>query len=276
VAGRTERVSVGPSGTQANGSSYAPSISDDGRFVAFSSYASNLVGGDTNAQADLYVRDRQTGQTQRIVLSGEAVPNGKISADGRYLTLTSPASLIPGDTNGTEDVYVVDRPTGRIELMSQSSNGTQANGFSDQPSMSGNGRFVVFNTRASNLGGKDLNGLTDVYLRERAVSSLALTPLALSFGRQTVNTTSAAQTVKVTNVSSAAVPITSVALQGTNAGQFARTHNCGSSLAAGASCTVAVVFKPTATGTKTATLNVNGSGGGLRSVALSGTGIAGS
>ena len=250
-------------------------MSDDGRFVAFTTDATNLVAGDTVSTPDLFVHDRTSGQTTRVRPNGVAIPGASISADGRYLTFTTSAALLARDTNATTDAYVVDRATGTIELISKSSAGTPANGPSEQPSMSGNGRFVVFDTLASNLGGKDLNGLTDVYLHERAVSSLTVAPLTLDFGQQKINTTSAAQAVKVTNVSAAAVPITSVALQGTQASQFARTHNCGSSLAAGASCTINVVFKPTSTGAKTATLNVNGTGGGLRSVALSGTGITG-
>jgi Tol biopolymer transport system component len=272
---QTERISVSSGGAQANSDSYSPSISADGRFVAFISYATNLVSGDTNAQADLFVHDRQTHQTTRVLPNGFAVGDSSfsISADGRYLTLATSEPLLAGDTNTARDVFVIGWQTGTIELMSVATAGTQANAGSDLPSMSGNGRIVVFNTHASNLGGKDLNGLTDVYVHERAVSSLTVSPRSLAFGNQLVNSTSPAQTVRVANVSTAAVPITSVALSGANPGQFARTHNCGSSLAAGASCTVSVVFKPTSTGAKSAVLTVNGSGGGLRSVSLTGTGV---
>ena len=272
---QTERISVSSGGAQANSDSYSPSISADGRFVAFISYATNLVSGDTNAQADLFVHDRQTHQTTRVLPNGFAVGDSSfsISADGRYLTVATNAPLLTADTNATTDVYVIGWQTGTIERMSVATDSTQANGASGFPSMSGNGRFVVFNTLASNLGGKDLNGLTDVYVHERSTSSLTVSPLALTFGNQLVNSTSSAQTVRVTNISTTAVPITSVALSGANPGQFARTHNCGSSLAAGASCTVSVVFKPTSSGGKSAVLTVNGSGGGLRSVALTGTGV---
>jgi hypothetical protein len=114
----------------------------------------------------------------------------------------------------------------------------------------------------------------DVYIQERAVSTAVLTvsPKALAFGNQVIKTSSAARPVTVTNAGATAVPITGIALNGANPGQFSFTHNCGVSLAANASCTVRVVFKPTTKGAKSATLNVNGGGGGLRAVTLTGTG----
>ncbi len=102
---------------------------------------------------------------------------------------------------------------------------------------------------------------------------LTLSPRSIAFGEQKVSTTSAARLVTVTNTSAAAVPITSVALAGPGAGQFAYINGCGSSLAGKAQCVIKVTFRPTSKGSKTATLNVNGGGGGLRSVRLSGTGV---
>jgi probable HAF family extracellular repeat protein len=104
-------------------------------------------------------------------------------------------------------------------------------------------------------------------------SNLALNPRALAFGNQKVGTTSATKSVTVQNVSSSVVPIASIALAGAAAGQFLSTNTCGSSVVAKGSCTIKVTFKPTSKGAKTATLSVNGSGGGLRVVNLSGTGI---
>jgi probable HAF family extracellular repeat protein len=103
-------------------------------------------------------------------------------------------------------------------------------------------------------------------------SSLGLDPRALAFGRQTVGTISASKAVTVQNRTTAAVPITSIALTGATPGQFVATNDCGGSLAAQASCTITVRFKPTTTGTKSAILAVNGGGGGLRTVTLAGTG----
>jgi len=103
-------------------------------------------------------------------------------------------------------------------------------------------------------------------------SSLALSPRSLAFANQQVGTTSAAKSITVQNNTTAVVPITSIALKGVAAAQFASTNNCGSSLVGHASCTIKVTFKPTSKGAKSATLNVNGGGGGLRVVSLTGAG----
>jgi DNA-binding beta-propeller fold protein YncE len=102
-------------------------------------------------------------------------------------------------------------------------------------------------------------------------SLLTLTPRSLAFGNLPINTSSAAQSVTVTNTSPKAVAITGIALRGTAPGQFAFTDDCGKSLAAYATCTLEAIFRPTTEGAKTAFLDVNGGGGG-RSVKLTGTG----
>ena len=153
-----QRVSVASSGVQGNGRSCCPSISADGRFVAFASEASNLVPGDTNGAWDVFVYDRQTGEITRVsVASDGAQGNGDsggpaISADGRFVAFYSSASnLVPGDTNGVEDVFVHDRLTGQTTRVSVASDGAQGNDLSWQPSISADGRFVAFASRASNL-----------------------------------------------------------------------------------------------------------------------------
>ncbi len=115
-----------------------------------------------------------------------------------------------------------------------------------------------------------VQGFLRLYLLQGTV--LTLNPRSLAFGSQPINTTSAAKSVTMTNTSAKVVAITSIALKGTAAGQFASTNNCGSSLVGHATCTIEVTFKPTTKGAKSATLNVNGGGGGLRSVSLTGTG----
>ena len=102
---------------------------------------------------------------------------------------------------------------------------------------------------------------------------LTLLPRALKFGSVAVNTASAAQSVTVTNTGAKATPITSIALAGANAGQFSFTDNCGTSLAGKSTCTIKVEFNPITKGAKSAVLNVNGGGGGLRAVSLTGTGV---
>ena len=102
-------------------------------------------------------------------------------------------------------------------------------------------------------------------------SVLTLTPRSLAFGNLPINTSSAAQSVTVTNTSAKTVAITGIALRGTAPGQFIFTDDCGKALAAFRTCTLEAIFKPTAKGAKTAFLDVNGGGNG-RSVKLTGTG----
>ncbi len=173
--GTTERVSVATGGVQAiGGDSYAPSISADGRFVAFYSLATNLVSGDTNAAFDVFVHDRQTGTTERVsVATGGAEANNTslypvISADGRFVAFWSDATnLVSGDTNAAYDVFVHDRQTGTTERVSVATGGGQATGGSYSPSISADGRFVAFYSLATNLVGSDTNGKADVFVHDR-------------------------------------------------------------------------------------------------------------
>jgi Tol biopolymer transport system component len=114
TTGLTERVSVDSSGTEGNGDSWKATLSADGRFVAFVSYASNLVAGDTNGYPDVFVHDRSTGMTECVSVDSsgavgnagsgsESCPLG-ISADGQFVAFTGGASnLVSGDSNGTWD-----------------------------------------------------------------------------------------------------------------------------------------------------------------------------
>jgi Tol biopolymer transport system component len=175
ATGKTRRVSVSSAGAEGNNASYDPSISADGRFVAFHSDASNLVAGDGNGTSDVFVRDRATGKTRRVsVSSAGAEGNGdsyasSISADGRFVAFHSNASnLVAGDGNGTSDIFVHDRATGKTRRVSVSSAGAQGNGASYNPSISADGRFVAFHSNASNLVAGDGNGTTDVFVHDRA------------------------------------------------------------------------------------------------------------
>ncbi len=138
--------------------------------------------------------------------------------------------------------------------------------------------FVTFNdAQFINANGDILAEGTDSRTGASAIyllhgTAITVAPRSLAFGSVAIHTSSAAKSVTVTNATAKAVAITGVALAGTNANQFSSTHNCGSSLAGHHSCTVHVTFKPTSKGAKSAQLNVNGGGGGLRSVSLTGTG----
>jgi Tol biopolymer transport system component len=170
----TQRASVAGSDTQANQRSKQPSISADGRYVAFASDASNLVRGDTNGVSDVFVRDLQTNKTTRVSVAndGKEADSGSywpyISQDGRYVTFTSEAdNLIKGDTNGVSDVFVYDRQTNKTDLISVGVNNTPANDLSFWSSISADGRYVVFMSNATNLIASDTNDSWDVFLRDR-------------------------------------------------------------------------------------------------------------
>src|SRR3990172_8326886 len=170
----TLRVSVNSSGGQANDWSSSPSLSSDGRYVAFISNTSNLVPGDTNGVWDIFVHDQQTGVTERVSVDTNGnVGDGyseqpSLSADGRYVAFMSWASnLVPGDTNGGWDIFVHDRQTGVTERVSVNSSGEQGNPYSYRPSISADGRYVVFESGASNLVSGDTNGTWDIFVHDR-------------------------------------------------------------------------------------------------------------
>ncbi len=173
-AATTLRASTDSSGVQGNGVSTSAAMSADGRWVAFTSAASNLVSGDTNAATDVFVRDRLTGAVERVsVSSSGAQANGAselptISADGRFVSFRSLASnLVSGDTNNAWDIFVRDRATGVTERVSVSSSGGQGTGTSRDPSLSADGRFVAFASTSANLVSGDTNGAQDIFVRDR-------------------------------------------------------------------------------------------------------------
>jgi Tol biopolymer transport system component len=169
------RVNVSSAGAEAAGFSELPALSEDGRYVAFTSEADNLVSGDTNGRADVFLRDRATGTTIRAsVAFGGAQGDAEsfdpaLSADGRYVAFQSGASnLVPGDTNGDEDIFVYDRVGGAVTRVSIASDGAQTPGDqSSDPSISANGRYVAFVTRAANLVAGDTNGAVDAFVHDR-------------------------------------------------------------------------------------------------------------
>jgi hypothetical protein len=184
-SGMTERVSVDSSGAQANDDSTlfqglwtGLSISADGRFVAFSSIATNLVPGDTNGQMDVFVHDRLSGATDRVSVGlGGAQENGpsffpSLSADGRYVAFGSWAdNLINGDSNGWPDVFVCDIRNGVTTRASVASSGAQGNNMSYEPSISSDGRYVAFGSAASNLVGGDTDMTSDTFIHDRSATS---------------------------------------------------------------------------------------------------------
>jgi Tol biopolymer transport system component len=171
--GVTELVSVSTGGAQGNLQSYYPSISADGRFVAFESEATNLVPGDSNHAGDVFVRDLQAGTTERVSIStggleGNSGSYGEsISSDGRFVAFASYATnLVPGDTNGTWDVFVRDRRLGTTERISLATGGAEGADVSWFPSISADGRFVAFASVAHNLVPGGTLGM-NIFVRDR-------------------------------------------------------------------------------------------------------------
>ncbi|MCJ7492238.1 MAG: hypothetical protein MUP15_08845, partial [Dehalococcoidia bacterium] len=199
--GLTERVSVDSEGTQANGDSATGSvegatplaISADGRFVAFPSNATNLVAADTNVCGtppntdncpDVFVHDRETGATERVSVDSlgneangaSAVP--AISANGRYVAFISSATnLAEGDTYPNFDIFVHDRATGTTERVSVTSAGNETHHNSWGPTISGDGRYVVFDSWAPDLVTPATSNRPHLFVRDRVNGTTELLPV---------------------------------------------------------------------------------------------------
>jgi Tol biopolymer transport system component len=174
ATGSIERVSVASDGTEADNWSYGASISADGRYVAFYSYATTLVSGEQHYYSHVYLHDRALHTTERVSIASDGTPansyshNPSVSADGRYVTFNSSASnLVNGDSNGKTDVFVRDRVAGTTERVSLAADGTQANGDSGALQVSADGRYVLFQSTASNLVAADTNASADLFLYDR-------------------------------------------------------------------------------------------------------------
>jgi Tol biopolymer transport system component len=178
VTGTTERVSISTSGLQENHGATTSAITSGGRFVFFSSTATNLVPSDTNGVRDIFVRDRLAGTTIRVHVSNIArEANGDnhasaISLDGRFVAFVSLASnLVSGDTNGRSDAFVRDRIERHTFRVSVSSAARQGNGPSFRPDLSAQGRFVTFRSAATNLVPGDTNHQVDIFVRDRLLNA---------------------------------------------------------------------------------------------------------
>jgi|GEM_PF-1989507 len=207
--GATSLASVGYDGSPANGPSYSPSITPDGRYVAFRSWASNLVPYDTNYAIDVFVYDTWAGTTERVNLVDGSGAQGdgdtglspgdswtikdgfyppSMSADGRYVAFASGDDrLVDNDKDGVTgpfdveawDVFVRDRQTGRTILVSIGHDGSPANDISDEPTISSDGRYVAFRSFASNLVPSDRNGTgSDAFVYDLQTGAMELVSLS--------------------------------------------------------------------------------------------------
>jgi hypothetical protein len=179
VTGATALVTVAKSGAVSAGGGFAPSISADGRFVAFASAGSDLVDGDTNGLVDVFLRDMNSGTTAMVSASQTGAPadlgalannvasKREISDDGRYVAFTSSANnLVPTPNNGKSQVYVKDMATGLVTRASVDGSNAAGNDASSAPSLSGNGRVVAFLSLAANLSPLSTSHTTQVFVRD--------------------------------------------------------------------------------------------------------------
>ncbi len=177
VSNTTTRVSLSSSGDYGRGQNRKPSISSDGKYVAFESNAFNLVAGDFNNKRDIFVRDTMASTTVRVSVATGASgaeanntsQNAAISGDGRYVAFESLASnLFTGDNNGGYDIFVRDTTLNKTTLVSVAGNGTSVGNLSSLfPSISSDGRFIAFGSASSNLVNGDDNEKNDIFLRDR-------------------------------------------------------------------------------------------------------------
>jgi Tol biopolymer transport system component len=171
--GAVERVSIGFDGAEANGSSgnIPVAISANGRYVAFSSGASNLVSNDTNGQPDVFVFDRKKGVTTMVSVGSDGTLGNSISSspalspDGRYVSFISySTNLVAGDVNGKKDVFLHDRKKGTTVRISEGIGGDDVSSLS---ALSNKAKYVAFESTATNLVENVTSVNTDIYLRRR-------------------------------------------------------------------------------------------------------------
>lgn len=171
ITSETTLISKTPDGLIPQDSSTYPDITNDGRFIVYMSIANNILPGDTNGWHDIFLYDRETDVTSMISISNEGIQGNHLSAmpsiteDGSIVVFRSGASnLVIGDTNGTTDIFIRNRVSGETRRISVSSEGTQGNGYSYDPDISGDGAYVAFESVANNLVSDDTNGSLDAFI----------------------------------------------------------------------------------------------------------------
>jgi Tol biopolymer transport system component len=171
-----ERVDLNSNEEGGNGFSSEPSINYGGRYVAFTSSATNLTASDSNGSTDVFVRDRTAGTTRRVSVGpGGRQADGNsygpsISANGTHVAFTSDAgNLASSDQNGVADIFLRNWQTGVTQMLSVSSNATQGDLASESPAINADGRYVTFSSFANDLVSNDFNTTSDVFVRDRGV-----------------------------------------------------------------------------------------------------------
>ncbi len=185
----TTRVSLSSTGKQVNNDSYGANISSDGRYVVYASDSHSIVSRDTNKITDVFLHDRETGNNQRLSLNNEGIEGDaasyepRISLDGKWVVFISRASnLVLNDTNNSEDVFLRDLTTQTTTRLSVNNQGQEGNDASFAPHISGNNRYIVFNSEANNLVNDDDNNTVDVFIYDRETQQInSVTPFSQTF-----------------------------------------------------------------------------------------------
>jgi Tol biopolymer transport system component len=180
--GTTSLVSAMYNGSpQPNKPTAQPSISKDGRYVAFTGWSDQIVPGDTNSATDVFLRDMQLGTTKRISINSKGQQGNfdsqhpDISSDGKYIVFSSFANnLIRFDPNLQQDVFIHYRDFGVTRLVSRASHaGAPAmGGESQEPQISGDGKTITFVSRATNLHPTPLQPGRNLYLHYNPVVAI--------------------------------------------------------------------------------------------------------
>jgi hypothetical protein len=293
AAGATRRVSGapggGPGGGPANGQADAPSISGDGRYVAFDSTATNLVAGDDNRVSDVFRRDRQTGLTELVSVTPDGSPatgasgQAAITRDGRMVAFASAAQdLVAGLPwaqlaavfRGATEVFIRDLVAQDTVLVSVGRDGELGGGRSFGPSVGGAGRYIAFASSSDRLVARDVNKQLDVFLRDLPPAP-TLNPAVVNLGTRAVGADPVPGAAVLANAGWGPLAVTGASVKGAARTEFPITaDSCtGIVLYRGSACTVTVSFSPAREGPRAATLEVaDNFTGSPRTARLRGTG----
>lgn len=197
------RASVDSDEAQSSGDSSDPSISETGRYVAFSSAATSLVASDGNGKSDIFVRDRTAGTTSRVSVatagteaSGGDSTEPAIGADGRYVVFVSAATnLVASDGNGKKDIFLRDTNLNTTTIISRDTNSGDSDNDSSSPSVSEDGRFVVFASTATDLVASDTNGVSDIFLYDSQAAGNKISRISLDTTADNANGASSAPVI---------------------------------------------------------------------------------
>ncbi len=272
-AARTDQVSMAVGGGRPDGIARDPAIAADGRYVAFQSGSTNLVDGPAAGAAGLFRRDRQAGVTIMVSIrpdggaAGGASSQPSITPDGRMIAFASTATDLVPETAGriapaalsrlATEVFIRDIDAGETVLVSVSLQGRGAGGRTYGLSVGGGGRYTAFGSESTILVKGDENQAFDVFLRDLPPSPV-INPAVLELGPVTVGTESTPLAATLANGGWSPLAVTGASLAGADKGDFRIVVDgcAGRRLARNEACSVSVVFKPTAKGTRTGTLAV--------------------